>query len=68
MEDLPENFRSLMQAYSLNIRLADKKMNAARNDTHLEVKDLDETTVAAVQKVFPHDFDLSPFYKKTPWE
>jgi hypothetical protein len=67
MEELPEQFHQLMDAYSLDIRMEDKKMNAARNSTtHLEVEDLDETTIKAVRRVFPNDFDLSPFYKKTP--
>lgn len=67
MEELPEQFHKLMDAYSLDIRMEDKKMNAARNSTtHLEVEDLDETTIKAVRRVFPNDFDLSPYYKKTP--
>lgn len=67
MEELPEQFHKLMDAYSLNIRMAEQKMNAARNSTtHLEVQDLDETTIKAVRRVFPHDFDLSAKYKRTP--
>jgi hypothetical protein len=67
MEELPDQFHKLMNAYSMDIQMEDKKMNAARNSTtHLEVDDLDETTIAAVRRVFPNDFDLSPYYKRTP--
>lgn len=69
MEDLPEQFQSLMDAFRLNIRMAKQKMNVARNSTtHLDIHHLDHATVSSVQKVFPHDFDLSPVYKQTPWK
>jgi len=68
MEDLPQQFESLMSAFSLDIRMARKKMNAARTSgAHLEPNDLDAKTVASIQKVFSHDFELTPSYKRTPW-
>ena len=63
MDDLSNQFQGLMDAYSLKIRMAKKKMNAARNSTtHLEPKDLDPVTVKSIQKVFHHDFDISPLF------
>ena len=69
MDDLSNQFARLMSAFSLDIRMADQKMNAARTSgSHLEPSHLDKRTVSSIQKVFAHDFDLSPNYKKTPWQ
>ena len=68
MDDLSNQFKALMSAFSLDIRMADQKMNAARtSDAHLEPHHLNQRTVSSVQHVFAHDFDLSPNYKRTPW-
>jgi hypothetical protein len=68
MDDLPEQFKALMDAYSLNIFMEGKKMNVARNSTtHLEIKDLAPVTVKAIQKVFQNDFALDRKFVKTPW-
>lgn len=69
MNDLPEQFKGLMDAYSLNIRMAGKKINAARNSkSHfLEIKDLAPSTVKAIQKVFRNDFALDRKFVQTPW-
>ena len=68
MDDLSNQFKALMSAFSLDIRMADQKMNAARtSDAHLEPHHLNQRTVSSVQHVFAHDFDLSPKYKRTPW-
>ena len=67
MEQLDEQFGKLMGAFGLDIRLAKHKMNAGgRNSTnHLDVHDLDDTTLLAAHKVFPHDFeDLNPQYTR----
>lgn len=66
MESLDDQFEKLMSAFSLDIRMAKQKMNAARNSTHLEASDLDEVTIAAAQKAFPHDFDLNQQYTRSP--
>lgn len=69
MDDLSNQFSKLMGAFSLDIRMAAQKMNAARTSgAHLEPSHLDQRTVSSVQQVFAHDFELSPNYKKTPWE
>ncbi|CAB9521029.1 Sulfotransferase family [Seminavis robusta] len=69
MDELPTQFAGLMDAYSLRIKMAKKKINAARNSTtHLEPKDLDSVTVKSIQKVFRHDFDLSPLFERNPWK
>ena len=68
MEELAEQFRRLMEAFNLDITMA-QKMNVARtSDNHLDVHHLDEATVSSIQKVFPNDFELSPEYHKTPWK
>lgn len=67
MDDLPEQFKGLMDAYSLNIHMVTKKMNVARNSTtHLQIKDLDTATVKSIQKVFQNDFALNSKFVKGP--
>ena len=68
MDDLPEQFEGLMEAFSLNVHMVTKKMNAARNSTtHLQVEDLDSVTVKSIQKVFQNDFALNSKFAKSPW-
>jgi hypothetical protein len=59
MDNLQEEFPSLMQAYGVNAVMSSKKRNVARNDTRdLEPKHFDETTRGRVQDTYMHDFDL----------
>jgi hypothetical protein len=68
MDDLAEQFEGLMDAYSFNIRMVGKKINAARNSTtrFLEIKDLAPVTVEAIQNVFQNDFALDRKFAETP--